>query len=276
MPSVFPGMDPYLEAPWIWPDFHNSLADSIRSILNEKLPKPYFAQLEARSELGIRSPKRIVAPDVSVVRDEGQSAWPATDQTSVAVADQTGVAVSSALRVEFNEETITLTSISIRDTRTQNSIVTLIEILSPSNKRSGQDREHYVQRMREILNDTVTSLIEIDLLRIGQRTWERSDIINAHLDELEKPTDYLVTTSRSWSRSGADIYPISLTESLPVIAVPLLASESDVALNLQAAFQRTYDGGPYRRGAVDYKRPPFPSLNDSQEQWRIVLMTGAR
>ena len=55
MPSVFPGMDPYLEAPWIWPDFHNSLADSIRSILNEELPKPYFAQLEARSELGIHS-----------------------------------------------------------------------------------------------------------------------------------------------------------------------------------------------------------------------------
>ena len=68
---------------------------------------------------------------------------------------------------------------------------------------------------------------------------------------------------------------ISLTESLPVIAVPLLESESDVALNLQAAFQRTYDGGPYRRGAVDYRKPPFPSLNTSQEQWRMALMAAA-
>ncbi len=275
MPSVFPGMDPYLEAPWIWPDFHNSLADSIRSILNEELPKPYFAQLEARSELGIHSPKRIVTPDVSVVRDERQSVWPTTDPASVAVADQKGVAVARALRVEFNEETITVTSVSIRDMRTQNSIVTLIEILSPSNKRSGPDREHYVQRMREILNDTITSFIEIDLLRFGQRTWERSDMISAHLDDLEKSTDYLVTTSRSWSRSGADLYPISLKETLPVIAVPLRESESDVALNLQAAFQRSYDGGPYRRGAVDYSKPPFPSLHDSQEQWRMALMAGA-
>ncbi len=59
MPSIFPGMDPYLEAPWIWPDFHNSFADEIRRILNELLPKHYFAQLEARSELGIRAAKRI-------------------------------------------------------------------------------------------------------------------------------------------------------------------------------------------------------------------------
>lgn len=129
--------------------------------------------------------------------------------------------------------------------------------------------------MREILNDTVASFIEIDLLRIGQRTWERADIINAHLDDLDRPTDYLVTTSRSWSRSGADIYPISLTESLPVISVPLLETESEVALNLQAAFQRTYDGGPYRRGAVDYSKPPFSPLNDSREQWRMALMAGA-
>ena len=60
-----------------------------------------------------------------------------------------------------------------------------------------------------------------------------------------------------------------------MIAVPLRESESDVALNLQAAFQRSYDGGPYRRGAVDDSKPPFPSLHDSQEQWRMALMAGA-
>ena len=30
MPSPFPGMDPWLEAPRIWPDVHNSLIAALR------------------------------------------------------------------------------------------------------------------------------------------------------------------------------------------------------------------------------------------------------
>ena len=40
MPSPFPGMDPYLEAPDIWPDFHDRLAEQISSELNRTLPPP--------------------------------------------------------------------------------------------------------------------------------------------------------------------------------------------------------------------------------------------
>src|ERR1700722_11845313 len=53
MPSPFPGMDPYLEAPAIWPDFHDALAAQLRAALNHTLPAPYYARLEMRSEVGI-------------------------------------------------------------------------------------------------------------------------------------------------------------------------------------------------------------------------------
>jgi hypothetical protein len=53
MPSPFPGMDPYLEAPDIWPDFHDALAGEISSELNRTLPRPYYARLEMRPEVGI-------------------------------------------------------------------------------------------------------------------------------------------------------------------------------------------------------------------------------
>ena len=53
MPSPFPGMDPYLEAPHIWPDLHDALAAEIRNDLNQTLPTPYYARLEMRPELGI-------------------------------------------------------------------------------------------------------------------------------------------------------------------------------------------------------------------------------
>jgi len=70
MQSPFPGMDPYLEAPEIFPDFHNALASELRSVLNAHLPQPYYARLEMRSEVGIvdegRSRRRIV-PDIVVM-----------------------------------------------------------------------------------------------------------------------------------------------------------------------------------------------------------------
>ena len=44
MPSPFPGMDPYLEASDIWPDFQHALAADIRGELNRVLPLPYYAR----------------------------------------------------------------------------------------------------------------------------------------------------------------------------------------------------------------------------------------
>ena len=71
MHSPFPGMDPYLESPDIWPDFHDALASEIRAELNQALPAPYYARLQMRPEVGIidegMSRRRII-PDVAVVR----------------------------------------------------------------------------------------------------------------------------------------------------------------------------------------------------------------
>ena len=71
MPSPFPGMDPYLEAPDIWPDFHDALAGEIRGALNQTLPAPYYARLEMRPEVGIVEDggyTRRIVPDVALVR----------------------------------------------------------------------------------------------------------------------------------------------------------------------------------------------------------------
>jgi hypothetical protein len=53
-------MDPYLEAPDIWPDFHDAFAGEIRAALNHSLPDPYYARLEMRPDVGveIRDPTR--------------------------------------------------------------------------------------------------------------------------------------------------------------------------------------------------------------------------
>src|SRR5262249_54982642 len=44
MPSPFPGMDPYLENPAVWSDFHSTFLMCIRAELNKILPEHYVAR----------------------------------------------------------------------------------------------------------------------------------------------------------------------------------------------------------------------------------------
>ena len=53
--------------------------------------------------------------------------------------------------------------LEVRD-RQDRELVNVIELLSPSNKRAGDDREQYLAKRREILRSPA-HLVEIDLLR---------------------------------------------------------------------------------------------------------------
>src|SRR4051794_23297650 len=68
MPSPFPGMDPYLEDPAIFPDLHDSFITYLREALNARLPKPYFAS--SNSRVWIEPSHRRIASDVNVLRIE--------------------------------------------------------------------------------------------------------------------------------------------------------------------------------------------------------------
>ena len=62
MSSPFPGMDPYLEAPEIWHDFHHLLADEIIAQLNALLSPRDYADVEVRTvleEVGVATTKTV-------------------------------------------------------------------------------------------------------------------------------------------------------------------------------------------------------------------------
>jgi Protein of unknown function (DUF4058) len=213
MPSPFPGMDPYLEAPHIAPDLYRALAAEIRKKLNQTLPRPYYARLDRYL-------------------------------------------------------------VEIRDSSQGHKLITLIEIVSPSNKRPGPDREAYERKQREVL-ESDASLVEIDLLRSGRRILPDPGL-DALIRDFKSPPAYLVLINRAWRRnpgaSGYQVFPVSLQEWLPCIPVPLKENEDVVTLDLQFAFNRAYDSGPYRRGAVDYASPPpEPSMDDTDAAWAAEL-----
>lgn len=271
MASPFLGMDPYLEAPDVWSDFHDALAAEIRTELNTILPEPYYARLQMRPEVGVvlgtGVPQRIV-PDVVVVRR------PPPTEPGAAVLDQPRNEISAPVRVTIRTDPLRHHFVEIRDAARGHKLVTLIEIVSPSNKGPGPDREAYEKKQREVLNSDA-NLIELDLLRGGERILPYGEL-HAVVEELG--SDYLILVNRAAGRRGMvtdyELYPVGLREPLPCIPVPLRAGEADVPLDLQVMVNRAYDGGPYRR-MIDYTRPPDPPLSEEDAAWADALLREA-
>jgi len=256
-------MDPYLEAPDIWPDVHSRLAATISDELNRLLPALYYARLEMRPEVGIAEKRHArIVPDVSVVRHP-RHASPGSG--GVAIREETRVGASRSIGIEVFTETISHHFVEIRDASRGHHLVTLIEILSPSNKAPGKDRDAYFLKQAEVLASDA-NLIEIDLLRGGERPLAALEV-EMLLDSLEPPADYLVIVNRAWNRRNFQLFPATLREWLPCFPVPLKEGEAEVLLDLQVLFNRVYDTGPYLRGAVDYTTPPRPPLTGDDAAW---------
>ncbi len=276
MPSPFPGMDPFLEAPGLWPDVHHRLATVISENLNGALPRPYYATMEMRAELGIvaqrpdgnghESRKRVI-PDVLVLkhRDARQQG-----QGGVAVLEAPARGISANIEFEdLSDEPARDYFVEIRDAARGHKLVTLIEILSHANKRRGLDRDAYRAKQAKILESDV-NLVEIDLLRDGERVLA-TEHLAAGMAQISPPPDYLVLVSRADKRGprflGYAIYPITVRDALPCIALPLGPDDPAIAFDLQSAFDRVYDTGPYRRGAVDYSAELDPPLSGDDMPW---------
>ena len=272
MPSPFPGMDPYLEAPDIWPDFHDALASEIRRHLNGILPAPYYARLEMRPEVGILGGGEVVhriVPDVAVA--EGSRRF--GGEAGVAVLEEPRSEISRSHELDVPSDPLRHQLVEIRDGKRGHELVTLIEIVSPANKRPGDDRKDYEDKQREIAGST-TSLIEIDLLRGGSAIVGDMFLRDA-LERMSPRPDYVVVVSRAWRRrrkAGFQYFPFTVRETLPCIPVPLREGETEVPLDLQFVFRQAYDSGPYVRGAVDYALAPSPPLADEHRAWAEQLI----
>lgn len=245
MASPFPGMDPYLESD-LWQEFHDTLASAIRAQLMPRLPPRYAALLSKRyvidrPALGILdvSPNRVIYPDAHVV---------AVHEAAVEYQTLPGVTAPTADLISVNPEEVPLLSLEIRDVA-ERRLVTVVEILSPVNKRGDGLREYQERRMA--LFQTRTHILEIDLLRAGVRV---------QLIGEPPPGAYYVYLSRFTRRPRTEVWAMCLRDRLPVVPVPLLPPDADAPLDLQSAVIACFDLVHYER-LVDYTQPPLPPLD---------------
>jgi hypothetical protein len=260
MPSPFPGMDPFLEHPAIFPGVHDRLIAYLSETLQGCLPAPYYAEINER--LWIDASDRPIGPDVDVLRGD----QPSSEPGGVAIATDVAQPILITVPVEERRETYLEIRTPLED---RERVVTTIEVLSLTNKTPGpRARTLYLQKQREVL-DSDTHLIEIDLLRAGHHTTA------VPLDRLRReapPFDYHVCVHAFDQLGIYAVYTIRLAQRLPSIVVPLLPGDGTVTIDLQAVFQRCYDTGPYRR-RVRYEPPRVvPPLSAEQLEWTTKLL----
>jgi hypothetical protein len=246
MPSPFPGVNPYLEQTAQSQDFHTEFLTTIRRALTPQVGPNYIVQLEEHvyiHDMVEETRTRLGRGDVTFAR----SRFNIQGGVATGVLD----APEEVELPEQDEERIRF--LEIRDRRGR-ELITVIELLSPSNKRSGEDRELYLAKRREILRSPA-HLVEIDLLR----GWVPLPVRN------RPACDYSIMVSRAERRPKAGYWAIKLRDRLPVIPVPLRVEDGDVRIDLQAALNSAYDAAVYER--YIYEGSPEPVLSPEDAGW---------
>lgn len=256
MPTPFPGMDPYVERRGLWEEVHTGLIAEIQQFLGPLVRPRYRVAVERRAYVAVLAPDDLIGkPDVLVVS-------PAREPDRIALAGATPTAVLPQVATLPMAEEVVERYLEIRETTT-GDVVTVIEILSHSNKIPRQGRAQY-ERKRLAVLASLTHLVEIDLLRSGNPMPMRV----AGQDSLG---EYRLVISRAQHRPQADVYLFGVRDAIPDIPIPLRPGEAEPVLALNQILHTLYDQAGYDL-AVDYGHPPVPPLTGEEALWAAQLV----
>jgi len=253
-------MDPYLETPLLWPDVHHELISNIRAALNSKLGPQYVARVELRVYLSDEDdPGRIaIVPDVRV-ESKNRRKKPKRSVVGPPAALAEPIIIPFLIDDEIEEARVEILDVQ------SHSLVTVIEVLSPTNKiRGSSGRASFMQKRREIMAGPV-HWVEIDLLRRGMPSLTRPPLV---------PSDYRILVSRGGQRYQAKYWPISVRQAFPVFGIPLRDRDADVPLDLGVVLAQAYDRGAYDL-SVDYSKEADPPLKGEDKAWAEQLLRQA-
>jgi Protein of unknown function (DUF4058) len=258
MPSPFPGMNPYLEDPNLWPSFHTKLIVDIANAIAPSLRPKYYVDVETRTYLDEDNTELLVGiPDALVLANAHPPAEPLFTSEVSTVVRAKPTTVRLPMPMEIRERYLEVREVG------SDAVITVIEVLSPKNKRLGAGQTAY-QKKRNLVLGSLSHLIEIDLLRGG-----------APMSMIGAPTQthYRVLVSEAPKRSRADLYAFNLQDPIPAFPLPLKPDDAELVVDLQAIVSRVYELGSYDM-RINYQQPaPPPTLSDRDQQWAIETLS---
>ncbi len=260
MRSPFPGMDPYLER--YWRDVHHRLCtyacDALQPQVRPKLVATLDEQLLVEDDE--LDEVRYIVPDLRIEQSRG---GPPTAAGAV-VAEAEPLVIRYTKSEPQNQGFVTIT-----DPTDGNRLVTVIEFLSPTNKRPGAGLRQYRKKQAE-LREAKVSLVEVDLVRAG--TWAlqvpRGSVPRKHREP------YNVCVTRGWLEDVCEVYAIAINQVVPKVRIPLRRKDADAVLDLQELLSRAYENGAYD-DRLDYVADADPPLTGDAAAWADDLLRKA-
>lgn len=245
-------MDPFIEGQ-AWETFHHELISGLLAALTSRVRPRYVVRVEERvyvehvGEAPAEQP-RDIRPDVTILE---QSPGASSRDPLAPVVAVTPVVLTVPVPRQVREVFLT---VRWRETM---EIVTVIEVLSPVNKRRGSDGRKAYLRKREAVLQSDVHLVEIDLLRGGER-----------LPTVEQlpPGDYYAFVCRANRRPQVEVYAWPLAAPLPSVPVPLMSADSDVVLSLAVLFDDVYSHAGYDY-SLDYGLALDPPASEAEAEW---------
>jgi len=266
--SPFPGMNPYLEHPAFWASFHTRLMVAIADTLAPLLRPQYYIEVETRTykehEDGEDEDDELLVgiPDAAVLvaSSSKQRSEQLQGEAEGTLTQKLPQLVTLPMPLTVKERYL-----EVRELGTD-AVITVIEVLSPKNKRKGKGRVAYERKRRRILG-SLSNLIEIDLLRGHPPMTMMGQV---------QPTDYRIVVSRSEQRPKADLYSFNLPEPIPEFPLPLKPEDEEVMVPLQVIVEGVCDRAGYN-DRIDYRQPiPPPKLSEADQQWVDELLAPLR
>ncbi len=251
MPSPFPGIDPYLESQDYWQDFHARFIPYCCDFLADRMPEHYVAQIDARVHLVNYSEEatKQILPDLAILREETTPPRDLGAPMATLTLDPVTIPLMTGVVEEVRDRWIEIRRLSDR------SLVTVIEVLSPSNK-VGSGRRDYLEKRLDLIRRPV-HLVELDLLAGGHRLPMRRPLPPGH---------YYALVSRAERRPDCDVYAWTIRQPAPTIPIPLAAPDHDVPLGLAQVFNLAYERGRYAR-SIKYGAPLTVPLGLEDRAW---------
>ncbi len=261
MPSPFPGMDPYLEAPTRWTDLHHRLISGIADTLQAQIRPQYYARIGER--VYVITPPHALYPDVMLVEHKLREPTATYTRSRAPVGADDAPLIITLPPAEQREAFVEIVHAA------GDEVVTVIEVLSPANKTPGEGRDLYLRKQRDLLQSQA-HLVEIDLLSIGPHTVACPE---TGIGLPPATRRYLICVHRASVRFQYELYPVSLQQHLPHVRTPLRAPDADAVLDLPMIFTQCYDNGGYG-DLIDYGRPPSAGLSAEEAAWTDGLLKG--
>jgi len=246
MSYPFPGMNPWLEDPLVWKSVHQRMITALADVLAPQLEPRYFVAIETHTYISTMPshPIQMRYPDVSILK----TGEPAVRYTMTREAT-TPLVIDLPLPEPYEEPYLEVRLVP------DGEVVTLIELLSHTNKKAGDERRSYIEK-REALIDSDVHFVEIDLLRAYTPM-----PFTEHLT-----ADYRIFIRRRELGRKAHLYTFSVREPIPTFPLPLLPNDQEPLVDLGTLLHDLYDRARYRL-VIDYTKPPVPQLSKEDAAW---------